>query len=180
MSRKAVPEWDRFWPKVDASGDCWEWTAGRHTNGYALFRSANSNLAHRWVWTTLVGPIPEGLNIDHLCRNRICVNPDHLEVVEPAVNTMRGTGLMAMNARKTHCKRGHEFIQANIRPTAKGGRSCLTCAREKGAAIQERRRDRLIAFETRPISDCPYCGRSFVVVNLHISIKHKGAPWLTN
>lgn len=86
---------ERFWEKVDATGDCWVWTAGVGAFGYGLFSSptygsVSKNVpAHRWAWTNMVGPIPDGMHIDHRCRNPKCVNPDHLEPVTPGENLRR-------------------------------------------------------------------------------------------
>jgi hypothetical protein len=81
---------ERFWSKVDKSGDCWLWT-GTITNRYGRFFLAHGRMtpAHRWAYESLVGPIPEGLTIDHLCRNPPCVNPDHLEPVTVQENVRR-------------------------------------------------------------------------------------------
>ena len=81
--------WDRFWARVDV-GLCWEWT-GSNDRGYGMFRLDGRTVrAHRWAWETLVGPIPRGLHLDHLCRNPPCVNPDHLEPVTQPENIRRG------------------------------------------------------------------------------------------
>ena len=106
-----MPEsaWGRFWAKVDVSGDCWEWTAACFGNGYGQFRvwpNENHRGAHCVVWEMLVGPIPEGFEIDHRCKNRACVNPDHLEPVPQIVNLMRSEAWSAVNARKTRCPKG--------------------------------------------------------------------------
>lgn len=85
---------ERFWPKVDASGDCWEWTGARNPEGYGRIgagRRGSATLhAHRVAWELLVGPVPAHLELDHLCRNPRCVNPDHLEPVSRTENIRRG------------------------------------------------------------------------------------------
>lgn len=131
----------RFFSKVDATGDCWEWTASRTKAGYGQYwRDGALTTAHRASWEILVGTIPKGFFVDHLCRNPGCVNPDHLEPVPPSVNSQRGiTGKHGNyhNGNKTCCKRGHEFTPENTRLDSKGGRRCRECA-----AIHESRRVR--------------------------------------
>lgn len=133
------PEAERFWEKVDKSGDCWEWTAYK-LNGYGRFGVGGSHknggrilYAHRWAYEALVAPIPEGLYIDHLCRNRGCVNPDHMEPVTSGENTLRGISRAAVNARKTHCPHGHEYTPENIQYGGRSGRErrCRECNRER-------------------------------------------------
>lgn len=87
--------------------------------------------AHRVSYTLFKGKIPAGLQIDHLCRNRTCINPKHLEAVTSRVNTLRGNSLQAQNAKKTHCKYGHPFIQSNLVKSQlkQGRRECLICCR---------------------------------------------------
>ena len=87
------------------------------------------DFAHRVVYEILVGPIPVGLELDHLCRNRACVNPDHLEPVTTRTNLLRGYSPWACRARQTHCKRGHEFTPENTYGTGDGRRYCRTCRR---------------------------------------------------
>lgn len=136
----------RFWGKVDKAGACWEWTGTKSPNGYGTFKIRNTDplYAHRISYEAIVGPIPDGLHIDHLCRNRGCVNPAHMEPVTSKVNNLRGESIAAKNARKTHCHRGHEFTPENtwLRVGKRGPcRECRTCARAaKRAASLHRNR----------------------------------------
>src|SRR6266567_487358 len=92
---------------------CWEWTRP-DIHGYGIFYIEKKKiLAHRWMYTHMYGPIPEGLFLDHLCRNTCCVNPEHLEPVTSRENTLRGITIAATNARKTHCLHGHAFTHDN-------------------------------------------------------------------
>ncbi len=115
--------------KLPDEPGCWLWT-GYYTGGqYGGFYVAGKMLrAHRFSYEALVGPIPDGLVLDHICRVRLCVNPSHLRVVTQFENTMIGEGVTARNARKTHCSKGHEFTPENTRLTSRAeGRVCLTC-----------------------------------------------------
>jgi hypothetical protein len=110
---------------------CWLWTGGVTEQGYGLLTLPDRRYrAHRvshWIYK---GPIPEGLVLDHLCRNPFCVNPDHLEAVTERINIMRGTGVTARNRQKTHCRNGHPYSPENTRVTPKGARFCRICDRE--------------------------------------------------
>lgn len=125
-----TPE-ERFWPKVNRKDDdsCWEWTGWRSRNGYGRLRLTKHTevAAHRFSYELLVGPIPEGLQIDHLCRNRSCVNPAHLEPVTCQENLLRGLTIAARNAAKTHCPRGHSYSGENLYRKPNGGRECRAC-----------------------------------------------------
>jgi hypothetical protein len=126
----------RFWAKVRKGDVCWNWTAALDHGGYGHFRADGKTVrAHRFSYELHVGPIPVGLQIDHLCRNTRCVNPDHLEAVTGRVNTRRGFGPTARNARKTHCDRGHPLTSENLmvhKPgaAAEGQRICRLCQQE--------------------------------------------------
>jgi hypothetical protein len=124
----------RFWSKTQAAGECVEWT-GCKSNGYGqIWWKGKMRGAHRMAYEITVGPIPEGLTIDHLCRNTLCVNPDHLDPCSQKENTLRGYGPTAMNARKTSCLRGHPFSDDNmsilVRANGIRVRVCRTCKRE--------------------------------------------------
>jgi hypothetical protein len=124
----------RFMARVNKTDTCWLWTRGINSKGYGLFHfRARDVLAHRFAYEALVGPVPDGLELDHLCRVRHCVNPQHLEPVTRRVNSQRGDHLTNhWERRKTHCNRGHEFTAEN---TAYRGerrwRQCRTCHRER-------------------------------------------------
>jgi hypothetical protein len=125
----------RFWAKVDPSGDCWEWIGARKPTGYGSFwisPSRSNEISHRVAYQMLVGPIPDGLELDHLCRNRCCVNPDHLEPVTRKENARRGVR-WPRHAHRTHCKHGHEFTPENTRHGKDGVRYCRACARISNA-----------------------------------------------
>jgi len=131
---------ERFWEKVerpdDPSDTCLLWTDALSDSGYGTFCFGKSRVrAHRWSYEYHVGAIPDGLVIDHLCRVRHCVNPDHLEVVTMKENTLRGIGFSAVNARKTRCIYGHPFDEENtyVYPggAKRGCRICRKRLREK-------------------------------------------------
>nr|WP_246434856.1 HNH endonuclease signature motif containing protein [Quisquiliibacterium transsilvanicum] len=124
--------WARFAAKVEKAGDCLEWTAGLMGGGYGQFHfEGRPHYAHRWLYERTVGPIPDGMTLDHLCRNRRCVNPVHLEVVTRGENVLRGEGPSAKAARTRRCPAGHEYTGANVSIKRDGSRRCLACHRER-------------------------------------------------
>jgi len=132
----------RFWDKIRLNEKgCWEWTASCTKKGYGQFHVGSKKnktnkmvSAHRYAYEHLVGPIPDGLQTDHLCRNHPCVNPDHLEPVTNSVNARRGlTGINGVlrEGSKKHCPQGHPYDEENTGRKANGWRYCRTCARER-------------------------------------------------
>jgi hypothetical protein len=121
---------------IAGSGQCWEWKGRLNGSGYGtvnnVYRHKPRNvLVHRFMYEMAVGPIPSELQIDHLCRNRACGNPKHMELVTSRENTLRGDGPTAKNTRKTHCPRGHEYTPENTyTPPGTNHRYCKTCKRE--------------------------------------------------
>lgn len=155
----AVPESvvTRVWDRVDRQGpdDCWLWRGELTYKGYGRFQSVIEGKrvrfnAHRTVYALLIGPIPEGLVLDHLCRNRSCCNPRHLQPVTNKENILRGESFSAYNARVTHCPKGHEYTPDNITWNHKG-RRCRTCHRAD--VLARRRRRRLTASPKTPGAD---------------------------
>lgn len=130
MARSPLSESERFWQKVDKSGDCWLWTAGIDTRGYGTFRPTGGRMtkAHQWAYRELVGEVPVGLELDHLCRVRRCCNPSHLEPVTHAENVRRAPA-------KTHCDEcggAFEVYGSNW--------CCKPCTRRRLNEYQNRRR----------------------------------------
>lgn len=131
----------RFWRKVQKTDECWLWQGTRDRRGYGQLRvNKKSRPAHRISYELLVGPIPVGLVIDHLCRNPSCVNPAHLEAVTDRVNILRGSCLSAQRARQSYCKRGHPLVLTNVYRDKKGRRFCRTCKAERMKKVGERRK----------------------------------------
>ena len=132
----------RFWEKVlcNLETQCWEWTAFLYPSGYGHFQypAHGSHLAHRFSYELVFGAIPIGLTIDHLCRVRHCVNPEHLEAVSLRTNTLRGKTITARNAVKTHCLRGHPYDLLNTY-LHQGRRHCRECNRLRQAVYLSKR-----------------------------------------
>lgn len=150
---RTTPAAERFAAKVDhngpislrrgAPGRCWIWTAATNPKGYGVFHPTNNvtALAHRWAYEQANGPIPAGLETDHLCRNRTCVRPSHLEAVTHTENVRRSTAGLH-NRTKTTCPNGHPYNEANTYTTG-GRRWCRTCRRDRTRALRDRRREQV-------------------------------------
>jgi hypothetical protein len=147
---------ERFWEKVDKTGDCWLWTAST-AHGYGQFYvkgKRSPGRAHVIAWELANGPVPEGLELDHLCHgwdkscrgggtcpHRACVNPAHLEPVTHRVNGLRGRSIVAVHAIKTHCPQGHEYTPENTwMGKARRVRLCRACHRIRANARYAARR----------------------------------------
>lgn len=125
---------EKFWAYVEKTNNCWLWRGSLNNQGYGNVRWFNKTLkAHRVAYELTYSSIPEGLDLDHLCRTRNCVNPEHLEPVTRQENILRGEGVAAEYLKRTHCKKGHEYavtgfwVWKNSR-----ARICKICSREKG------------------------------------------------
>ena len=130
--RSVTPPEDRFRRYLrPADNGCIEWTGGRLPKGYGMFWSGTARVyAHRWAYEAEHGPIPDGLHIDHLCRNRRCVNVAHLEAVTSGENTRRGRAAESAKERaanRTHCPSGHEYSGENVVIRRNGKRYCREC-----------------------------------------------------
>ncbi|HEV8574745.1 MAG TPA: HNH endonuclease signature motif containing protein [Dehalococcoidia bacterium] len=141
-SRKSTPA-ERFARMVranEATG-CVLWLGSKTLDGYGKFRVDGKNTsAHRWAYEQAKGPIPPGMHLDHLCRQRSCVNADHLEAVTPYENTLRGDHVAAIAAHRQTCARGHPWTDASTYRRGRYGRSCRTCGAENKRRQQQVRR----------------------------------------
>ena len=133
----------RFWSYINLTDSCWLWTGCLQPRGYGQFsiQPRRTVRAHRWSYEHFVGPIPESFELDHLCRTRACVRPDHLEVVSHAENVRRGDAGKHW-AIKTRCPRGHEYTEENTR-VYRGKRHCRACDREPHRRSSYRRHHKI-------------------------------------
>lgn len=141
------PAAERFWEKVNKTDDCWVWLSNENGKGYGVFWNGRQGVyAHRFAYELAHGAIPDGLVIDHLCRNPSCVRPSHLEAVPQSVNVTRGMGpqLSVLRwAAITHCRNGHLYTEENtVYDGRTGCRMCKTCRRTSGRESARRRRAR--------------------------------------
>lgn len=144
---------EKFWSFVKKSDGCWVWT-GSTADGYGRFQAAGLNFsAHRISYTWIKGKIPDGLQIDHLCRVRRCVNPDHLEPVTSQINTLRGASMAAIVRRTNRCKRGHDLSDDGAYIRESGYRECKECnrmnARNRARRYAAQKKQREMGTESR-------------------------------
>ena len=140
-------------PLIKLNGDCWEWLGTSSSGGYGMAwqpERRRMSYWHRLNYEHFVEPIPDGYQIDHLCRNPPCCNPAHLEAVTPRENWHRGEAPSAQRARQDHCKNGHRFSTENTYISKAGKRSCRACAREyKRDHLKEYHREYMRAWRRR-------------------------------
>lgn len=126
----------RFWSKVEKTDGCWLWKASKSPLGYGRFWIPSEHQvrpAYRYAYELLKESVPMGKELDHLCRNRACVNPDHMEPVTHRENIMRGDSPKALGWGKSTCPKGHPLVEGNLAPyeLKLGHRKCLTCKKEQ-------------------------------------------------
>lgn len=169
---------ERFWNKVDKTDDHWLWRGQKTTSGYGKYEL---NMAHRISWYLTHGEIPKGMYVDHICRVRSCVNPAHLRTVIPRLNSLENSDSpSALNAKKTHCQRGHEFTNENtyiyVRRNGKRSRSCRTCILGK---VAQRNRQIIAAFPSA--DEKVRCGKfarfSEMTWPIHIEDENDSVQW---
>jgi len=136
LRREVKTTEDRFWEKVAQpreTGECWEWTGCKLVSGYGLFWwGGQQSTAHRYSYELANGPIPDGKEVDHTCRNHGCVNAAHMEAVTHQENILRGNTVATRHAAKTHCPQGHPYDLINTYRKPDGSRECRTCRKAKG------------------------------------------------
>jgi hypothetical protein len=146
---------ERFLNKVQRINECWIWGGQVDEKGYGRFHdNGKKHYAHRWFYEKSVGPISEGLELDHLCRNRACVRLEHLEPVTHQMNVKRGVHGTRQRAM-TECKRGHEFIPENTRVTSEGKRQCRACDAARHRSAASTATDELLGKESRATKSDP-------------------------
>ena len=154
IGRPPKPVAERLWKRVRKTRRCWLWTGGKippkrgRTAGYGVvWKDGRTKYVHRVAYELLVGPIPNGLTIDHMCGNPLCVKPTHLQPLPIRDNILRGTNPAAENARKAHCKRGHPFDATTPGRYGRPDRACRTCQR---LSYRKHRRRRGVKLPYRP------------------------------
>ena len=143
---------EKFWNRVDKAGpnECWLWTGAITQKGYGSFSAGRQPMpAHRFSYHLHNPDMDHSLVVDHICRNRACVNPNHLRLTTNRENVLCGVGPSASNARKTHCPRGHAYVGQNIQTNRSGERICKECRRIRRARYYYADRDRAALKEAK-------------------------------
>lgn len=175
----------RFWARVERTPTCWLWRGAVSKAGYGSLSVGGRNVrVHRFAYELLVGPIPAGLTLDHLCRVRHCVNPSHLEPVTSGENTLRGYGPTAEHARQTHCINGHAFAPESAHRERDGiVRRCRICGRASWRASKARRTGKTPGPRTHCPNGHPYTAentRSHFVAGRRACLICTRARWNRN
>lgn len=132
---------ERLERRIQRTASCWLWVGYTKPNGYgSLTLNGRTQYAHRLVYEALVGSIPPGSELDHLCRVRHCVRPDHLQPVSRAENCYRGESIPGRRHRQTHCQHGHEFTPENTSRNSRGHRRCRACDAARARRIRAERK----------------------------------------
>ena len=130
---------DRFWSKVERTKSCWNWKAATYRDGYGIFGLDGGVVrAHRLAYELLVGEIPIDKELHHICKNKLCVNPYHLEAITHREHQRKFNGLISNQLLRIHCPHGHEYNEKNTYVSKKGSRYCRIC-RNKYSAISHKK-----------------------------------------
>lgn len=149
MSTRRLTDVQRFWLKVSKTHSCWNWMGCRNALGYGFFYTNKHTVsAHRFSYELLKDKIPKNMIIDHLCRNRSCVNPEHMEVVTQRENVLRGLTIPAINSKKTQCVHGHSYTPQNtFYRKVSGKRECRTCQQLRCKKYKQQQKRRFISLD---------------------------------